>query len=180
MENDAVVDATEVDDLTELPDNTPRSSKKTALPPANTGNSKGKKRRIEALTEAVNELQNLNKTLSNPETSATDQEDESEIMGKQIASQLRQLPVAERLRANFEMQKILMDFRLRNLSSGTVSSASTGSLYSCPSSSRDRMFPSDVDSRNEYLNADIINAAMVSSELQYVEHESLVLPTNSM
>lgn len=78
---------------------------------------KRQKRRFEAIADAVRDLNELNEKLNTPTTStAGSLEDECEIMGKHIAIQLRQLPAYDRVRANFEIQKILMEFRLRNIS----------------------------------------------------------------
>lgn len=83
--------------------------------------TKEQKRRLEVITDAVRELKDLNEKMNtHPTTTSSVTEDECELMGKHIAFQLRQLPTDERVRANFEIQKILMDFRLRNITQPPV------------------------------------------------------------
>jgi len=73
------------------------------------------------------------------------QDDECDVMGKHIAIQLRELPSYDRVLANFDLQKVLMNYRLKNMR-GVLSSTS----YSRPSS---------------VTTTDIIHAALVNSDI---------------
>jgi hypothetical protein len=105
------------DDLNSQPEQSKSTPKfdKIAYQQVPRAKTKGQKRRLEVITDAVRELKDLNEKINTHPTTSSVTEDECELMGKHIAFQLRQLPTDERVRANFEIQKILMDFRLRNI-----------------------------------------------------------------
>lgn len=81
---------------------------------------------MDAITDTVHELKNLNETMT---TTTTIRDDECDVMGKHIAIQLRKLPSYDRVLANFNLQKVLMDYRLRNMRRVSPSTS-----YSRPSS----------------------------------------------
>ena len=91
-------------------------------------------------------------------------------MDKHIAIQLRELPVHDRLRANFEIQKILMDFRLRNIiqplstiSSGITNSSTSSILNISSNPCTPQTCTSEQSTDNDVFNTDIIQATMSSS-----------------
>ncbi|KAK7874138.1 hypothetical protein R5R35_004679 [Gryllus longicercus] len=93
---------------------TPRSKNKT-------------EKHIGSITTAIKELKDLEKSLSaSPLTIRTTViEDECEIMGKWIASQLRKLPKHSRHRANLEIQQVIKKHSVEHMnSSSSVLSAS--------------------------------------------------------
>lgn len=67
---------------------------------------------MEAITDAVQDLKNLNQSM-NPSTIAW--EDECDIMGKHMAIQLRELTEYDRVLAHYDIQKILINYRLKNM-----------------------------------------------------------------
>lgn len=110
---------------------TPERDKSSYNIPSHSKN-KGRKRRLDTITDADNELNNLNKTMTTATTTIWD--DECDVMGKHIAIQLRELPSYDRVLANFDLQKILMDYRLRNMrrvspSTSSVASTIQSNLY---------------------------------------------------
>ncbi|XP_050548072.1 uncharacterized protein LOC126909682, partial [Daktulosphaira vitifoliae] len=177
-------EAVPVDDLTNAREqlvSTPGSDKKLKV-------NKGQKRRLDVITNAVHELKNLNETINSPKTSI--QDDECDVMGKHIAIQLRELPPYDRVLANFELQKVLLNYRLKNMREVSPSTS-----YSRPSSvasnfqlnpytpqtqtsEESSSRPSSVASNlqlhpytpqtqtsEENSTADIIHAALVSSDI---------------
>lgn len=133
--------------------------------------NKGQKRRLDAITDAVHELKNLNETMNTTKTAI--QDDECDIMGKHIAIQLRELPSYDRVLANFELQKVLMNYRLKNMR-GVSSSTS----YSRPSSVASNFqfnpyTPQTITSEESSsrpssvasTTAEVIHAAMVNSDI---------------
>lgn len=133
------------------------------------------------ITAAVKELRDLNKILSAPHpcnsTAAVIVEDECEIMGKQIAVQLRMMPEHMRLKANFEIQRILMDFRMDHLKSKcTVSddgmsssdNNSTFTIISLPSTSETTDQLDQPTTVFKEINSDLLKNALTSTGLQFV------------
>ncbi|KAE9522166.1 hypothetical protein AGLY_017426 [Aphis glycines] len=133
------------------------------------------KRKLDAITDAVHELKNLNETMNTTKTAIQDDECDimGKLMGKHIAIQLRELPSYDRVLANFELQKVLMNYRLKNMR-GVSSSTS----YSRPSSvaSNFQFHPytpqtttsegsSSRPSSVASTTADIVHAAMINSDI---------------
>lgn len=138
--------------------------------------NKGQKRRLEAITDAVQELKNLNETMTNPTTAI--REDDCDVMGKHIAIQLRELPPYDRVLANFDLQKVLMDYRLRNMRG-----ASTSTSYNRPNSvaSTVQSIPHTPQiTTSEESTADILHAAIVNTDMDSEFYGSEVQFLNSI
>ncbi|KAL5246304.1 hypothetical protein ACI65C_013712 [Semiaphis heraclei] len=88
--------------------NTLRSEKTTFNPPSRS-KLRGK-RRLETITDAVQDFKNLNRSM-NPSTIA--REDECDTMGKHTAFQLRELTEYDIVLAHYDIQKILVNYRLK-------------------------------------------------------------------
>lgn len=124
--------------------------------------------------EALKELKDLNKILLDPPATY---QDECEIMGKQIAAQLRALPELSRLRANLEIQRILLDFRVEQVNSSRPQSLEL-STSNCSYTVLDVIPPStsithQLNSSNDVLDNNILTKAMAGSELQFMTSEDL-------
>lgn len=141
--------------------------------------NKGQKRRLELISNAVRELKDVNEKLQMVQTTTSSVvvDDECDVMGKHIAIQLRQLPVDERIRANFEIQRVLMDFRLRNITRPqSTTSSSTLDVPISPNSSildiSNSYIPepriSDQREPSFLINNDIITAAMSNSDITFM------------
>lgn len=96
-----------------------------------------KRSRIREVTSAVKELRELNSTLQN----SVERDDECSLMGKNVAEQLRKLPIAEMLHANLEIQQVLMKYRLSNMTSFLPNSVSPPVLGHSSSTSYDSPSP---------------------------------------
>lgn len=157
----------------EHPVSTPRGDMTTLLQ-STRARTTGQKRRFEAITDAVRELKDLNEKLGTSTSSTVCKEDECDIMGKHIAFQLRELPIHDRVRANFEIQKILTDFRLKNIvqppstiSSGMTNSSTSSILDISSNPCTPHTCTSEQSTDNDVFNTGIIQAAMSSSDIQY-------------
>lgn len=141
-------------------ESTPVSDKSSFNTPSRLKN-KGQKRKLEAITEAVQELKNLNETMNTP---TVNREDECDVMGKHIAIQLRELPPYDRVLANFDLQKVLMDYRLRNMR-GESSSTSYNRPNCVASTIQSNPYTPQTTTSEESTTVDIIHSAMVVSDL---------------
>lgn len=88
---------------------------------------KGQKEKLDLIANAMNEFKFLHKHF------AVKEEDECDVMGKQIAFQLRDLPKFQRIHANLVILKVLSDFQLNNIESQS-SSESCQSQIGVPTS----------------------------------------------
>lgn len=91
-------------------------------------------------------------------------EDECDVMGKHIAIQLRELPPYDRVLANFDLQKVLMDYLLRNMR-GESSSTSYNRPNSVASTIQSNPYTPQTTTSEESTTADIIHSAMVNSNM---------------
>lgn len=82
---------------------------------------------------AVNELKELNNTLTMSAPSPRESEDECDVIGRHVALQLRQLPPIDRIDATDEIQAILSTYRKKALCARNVYSPSNYSSESAPS-----------------------------------------------
>lgn len=141
--------------------------------------NRGQKRRIELISNAVRELKDVNEKLQMVQTTTSSVvvDDECDVIGKHIAIQLRQLPVDERIRANFEIQRVIMDFRLRNITrppQSTTSSStmdvpiSPNSILDISNSYVQEPRLSDQSEPSYLINNDIITAAMSNSDITFM------------
>jgi len=102
------------EDTIELPDpelllyQSPKRRKRNSQQPQNQ-RSQTLRRRFGATKKAERDLIDINNILPTPG------DEECEIMAKSIALQLRELPVQDRLRANIDIQKILLEYRLKHI-----------------------------------------------------------------
>lgn len=144
-------------------ENTLRSEKTTFNLPSRS-KLRGK-RRLEVITDAVQDLKNLNQSM-NPSTIA--REDECDIMGKHIAFQLRELTEYDRVLAHYDIQKILMNYRLKNMNRQSSSSSSI-TTFSRPNSTASTIesipYTPETYSSEDSTTTDIIHSAMVYSDI---------------
>jgi hypothetical protein len=136
-------------------------------------NKSFKRPRMGTITEAVRELKDLNKILSVPDQNVRKVEDECDVMGRHVAMQLRELPIQDRIRANVDIQQVLMKYRLQNInrrsetprSHTSTSSAMTFSSVVSPDSAM-----SNQSGHNEPdlgLGGNLVSQALKYAGLQY-------------
>lgn len=82
---------------------------------------------------AVNELKELNQSLTMSAPSPRESEDECDVIGRHVALQLRQLPPIDRIDATDEIQAILSRYRKTALCARNVYTPSNYSSESAPS-----------------------------------------------
>lgn len=82
---------------------------------------------------AVNELKELNNSLTMSAPSPRESEDECDVIGRHVALQLRQLPPIDRIDATDEIQAILSRYRKKALCARNVYTPSNCSSESAPS-----------------------------------------------
>lgn len=82
---------------------------------------------------AVNELKELNQSLTMSAPSPRESEDECDVIGRHVALQLRQLPPIDRIDATDEIQAILSRYRKTALYARNVYTPSNYSSESAPS-----------------------------------------------
>lgn len=140
---------------------TPGSDKSSYNKPSRPKNQV-QKRTLEVITDAVHELKNLNKKMSTPTTAIP--EDECDAMGKHIAIQLRKLPPYDRVLANFDLQKILMDYRLRNMREAS-SSSSYNRLNRVESTIMSNLYSPPTTTSEESTTAEIIVCSGMDSDV---------------
>jgi len=142
-------------------ENTLRSEKTTFNLPSRS-KLRGK-RRLEAITDAVQDLKNLNQSM-NPSTIA--REDECDIIGKHLAFQLRELSEYDRVLAHYDIQKILMNYRLKNMNRQSSSSITTFSMPNSTASTIESIpYTPETYSSEDSTTTDIIHSAMVYSDI---------------
>jgi len=118
---------------------------------------------LEAITDAVQDLKKLNQSM-NPSTIA--REDECDIMGKHIAFQLRELTEYDRVLAHYDIQKILMNYRLKNMNRQSSSSITTFSMPNSTASTIESIpYTPETYSSEDSTTTDLIHSAMVYSDI---------------
>jgi len=119
---------------------------------------------LEAITDAVQDLKNLNQSM-NPLTIA--REDECDIMGKHIAFQLHELTEYDRVLAHYDIQKILMNYRLKNMN--RPSSPSSITTFFRPNSTASTIesipYTPETYSSEDSTTTDLIHSAIVYSDI---------------
>jgi len=110
----------------------------------------------------MKQFSNLNETITNTKTTSI-RDDECDVMGKHIAIQLRELPSYERVLANFDLQKVLMNNRLRNMRG--VSPLTSYNPNSVASTIQSNPYTPQTTTSEESGTADIIHSAMDNSDI---------------
>lgn len=110
---------------------------------------------MEVKVDTVQELKNINESMAI-------WKNEYDIMGKHIVIQLRELPPYDRVLANFDLQKVLMDYRLRNMSRTSLTT-SFSRPNSAAASSIQSTYTLQTTASEESTTANIIHSTKVNT-----------------